>query len=170
MNRKLLIVLIAVVCLVCAAGCTGQPQPVKANDTVSVYYTLTLEDGTVRESNVGGTPLTFVAGAGQMIPGFDAAVIGMVPGETKTVVLPPDQAYGEYDNESVYVLPLELLQSYTNGTIEPGLKLMMNLFGGGAMNCEVVTVDGDNAGVLVNHPLAGQALTFEIMLDSVQPA
>lgn len=175
MNGKtsFILVLIAAVCLIFAAGCVdNSSQPVKVNDTVNVYYTLTLSDGTLRETNVGGTPLTFVAGAGQMIQGFDAAVIGMMPGETKTVVLPPAEAYGEYDYETVYVLPLELLQSYTSEPIEPGLNLTMNLFTGGTMNCQIVEVDEEsgNAGLYVNHPLAGETLTFEITLDSVEPA
>ena len=172
MNRKtagVFVLLLTAAIVMFAAGCVGSaPEPAKGNDTVNVFYTLTLEDGTVRESNVGKTPLTFVLGSNQTVEGFDRAVIGMIPGETKTVIVPPEQGY-KYDNESVYALPISLLKSYTNETIEPGLKLTMNLFSGSAMLCEVVVVDEEsgNAGLFINHPLAGQTLTFEITLDSI---
>jgi len=173
MNQKITGVLLALAALtlvVFAAGCIGTAdQTAKVNDTVNVFYTLTLEDGTVHETNVGKTPLTFVVGTGEMIKGFDEAVIGMKPGETKNVTLPPDQAYGEYDNESVYVLPKTLLESYTSEPIVPGLNLTMMLYSGSPMFCEVVAVDEEsgNVGLLINHPLAGKTLTFEITLDSI---
>ena len=166
-------VLLAAVVLslaVFSAGCVGTAdQTAKVNDTVNVYYTVKLEDGTVYESNVGKTPLTFVLGTGRVVKGFDDAVVGMKPGETKTVVLPLELAYGNYDNESLYTLPKELLVSYTSETIEPGLKLTMVLYTGTPMLCEVVVVDNEsgNVGLLINPPLAGKTLTFEITLDSI---
>lgn len=165
----LVLVLAALALVIFSAGCVGTAdQTAKINDTVNVFYTLTL-DGAVRESNVDKQPLTFVLGSGQVVKGFDDAVIGMKPGETKTVTLPPELAYGVYDNESVYVLPIDLLSSYTNQTIEPGLNLTMVLYSGSPMFCEVVVVDEEsgNAGLFVNHPLAGKTLTFEITLDSI---
>jgi len=79
--------------VVLASGCvTG--QTVAAGDTVSVFYTGTLEDGTVFDSNEGGAPLTFVAGAGQMIAGFDEGVLGMAVDEERTLTIPPEKAYG----------------------------------------------------------------------------
>ncbi|HJK00221.1 MAG TPA: FKBP-type peptidyl-prolyl cis-trans isomerase [Methanocorpusculum sp.] len=173
MNSKItgaLMALAALTVVVFAAGCIGTAdQTAQVNDTVNVYYTLTLEDGTVRETNVGESPLTFVLGSGQMIKGFDEAVVGMKPGETKTVTLTPDQAYGEYDNESIYVLPKALLETYTSEPITPGLTLTMNLFGGSQMFCEVVAVnnESENVGLFINHPFAGKTLTFEITLDSI---
>ena len=172
MNRKVagvFALLLTAALVMFAAGCVGSAsEPAKVNDTVHVFYTLTLEDGTVHESNVGGTPLTFVLGTNQTVKGFDQAVVGMIPGETKTVVVPPELGY-VYNNESVYVLPIALLKSYTNETIAPGLKLTMNLFSGSAMLCEVVVVDEEsgNAGLFINHPLAGQTLIFEITLASI---
>lgn len=173
MNRRIsgiLLALAALTLVVFAAGCVDTAdQTAKINDTVNVYYTLTLENGEVYQTNVGKSPLSFVLGTDQAVKGFDAAVLGMKPGETKTVTLPPEQAYGEYDNESVYVLPKTLLESYTNASIVPGLTLTMVLYSGSPMFCEVVAVDDENGnvGLLVNPPLAGKTLTFEITLDSI---
>lgn len=173
MNPKITGVLLALAALtlvVFAAGCVGTAdQTAKVNDTVNVFYTLTLEDGTVHQTNVGKEPLSFVLGAGQVVEGFDDAVLGMKPGETKTVVLPPELAYGAYDTESVYVLPKTLIASYTSEPIVPGLNLTMILHSGSPMFCEVVAVDEEsgNVGLLINPPLAGKTLTFEITLDSI---
>jgi len=74
----------------------GAANIVEQGDTIFVIYTGRLADGTVFDSNAdGGQPLTFIAGAGQMIPGFDAAVLGMELNEEKTIQIPADQAYGE---------------------------------------------------------------------------
>ena len=173
MNPKITGVLLALAALtlvVFAAGCVGTAdQTAKVNDTVNVFYTVTLEDGTVHQTNVGKEPLSFVLGAGQVVEGFNDAVLGMKPGETKTVVLPPELAYGAYDTESVYVLPKTLIESYTSEPIVPGLNLTMMLYSGSPMFCEVVAVDEEsgNVGLLINPPLAGKTLTFEITLDSI---
>ena len=90
-----LLALAALTLVVFAAGCIGTAdQTAKVNDTVNVFYTLTLEDGTVHQTNVGKEPLSFILGSGQVVKGFDAAVVGMKPGETKIVTQTPDQAYG----------------------------------------------------------------------------
>jgi len=68
---------------------------VKQGDKVAVHYTGLLEDGTIFDSSENKEPLRFTAGAGQMIKGFDQAVIGMSPGEEKEIKIPPEQAYGK---------------------------------------------------------------------------
>ena len=79
---------------------TGYQGPAKAGDTVAVHYIGTLDDGTQFDSSRDrGQTLSFVVGAGQMITGFDNAVKGMKVGEIKTVMLPPEEAYGPYLEE-----------------------------------------------------------------------
>ena len=75
----------------------------KHGDTVKVHYTGRLGNGTEFDSSIGGEPLQFTLGEGQVIPGFEQAVIGMQPGASKTVVIPADQAYGLYREELVVV-------------------------------------------------------------------
>jgi FKBP-type peptidyl-prolyl cis-trans isomerase 2 len=79
--------------VVLLSGCVGQSPAVKTGDTVSVYYTLTV-DGTVMDSNVGKTALTFEVGSGYVIPGFDKGVLGMKEGEEKTFTVSPADGYG----------------------------------------------------------------------------
>ncbi|MCL2526251.1 MAG: FKBP-type peptidyl-prolyl cis-trans isomerase [Coriobacteriia bacterium] len=87
----------------------GAADIVEAGDTVSVEYTGRLSDGTEFDSSAGGPPLTFVAGAGMMIPGFDNAVVGMKLGEEKTVEIPSAEAYGEQGAQNPqtgeYIIP-----------------------------------------------------------------
>ncbi|MFM7424539.1 MAG: peptidylprolyl isomerase, partial [Elainella sp.] len=76
----------------------------KSGDTVTVHYTGTLDDGTVFDSSEGGEPLEFAIGAGNVIPGFEQAVIGMSPGDSKTATIPSDEAYGPYFEDRVLVV------------------------------------------------------------------
>ncbi|MBN2098016.1 MAG: FKBP-type peptidyl-prolyl cis-trans isomerase [Dehalococcoidia bacterium] len=73
---------------------SGSPKVAEPGDVLSVYYTLWLEDGTQVESNVGGDPYKFTLGAGEVIKGWDEGLVGMKEGETRTLTIPPEQAYG----------------------------------------------------------------------------
>jgi len=88
-----LIVIVFALVLLFLSG-NSMTQKVEAGNTVSVHYTGKLKTGEVFDSSVGKEPLTFTAGAGQMIEGFDKAILGMQVGEKKTITLPPEQAYG----------------------------------------------------------------------------
>ena len=131
----------------------------KQGDNVSVHYTGTLDDGEQFDSSIGRNPLSFTVGAGQMIAGFDAAVLGMALGEKKIIRLEPVEAYGETDQDLIIDFPIAQLPSgagvdgqvtFTNGTTGRITNVGENTF----------TVDA-------NHRLAGLALTFEIELVSI---
>jgi peptidylprolyl isomerase len=135
---------------------------IKQGDTVKVHYTGTLEDGEIFDSSQGKPPLSFTIGSGQVIPGFNDAVIGMEVGETKDVTIPVEQAYGERKDELVIIAPVE--------QIPPGLKpeigQMLEVGGasGDILKMRVVQLDEKNITLDANPPLAGQNLTFKIQL------
>src|SRR4030066_273055 len=106
-------------------GCGAGPAAAQAKngDTVQVHYTGKLADGTVFDSSVERGPLEFTLGAGQVIPGFEKAVLGMEVGEKKTVTIPVDEAYGPRYDEQVVELPREKLPS--DMTPEVGQQLIM---------------------------------------------
>ena len=83
--------------LVLVSGCVGQASTTSAavttGDTVSVYYKLSV-DGTEIQSNYGQTPFSFTIGSGQVIPGFDKGVLGMIVGQEKTFTVSPEEGYG----------------------------------------------------------------------------
>jgi len=98
------------------SSCSGAATA-KAGDTVKVDYTGTLTDGTVFDSSIGKTPLEFTVGAGQMIKGFDNAVLGMKVGQNKTVVLPPEDAYGTHRDDLVVAVDKSQMGDAANATV-----------------------------------------------------
>lgn len=137
----------------------------KHGDTVTIHYTGTLDDGTVFDSTLGREPLEFTLGAGGIIPGFEAAVSGMTRGETKTVTIPPELAYGHYDDGMTQEIPrsaippeIELQEGMILSAESPdGLPISFVVR---AFDDEQVTIDG-------NHPLAGRQLTFTLELVEI---
>lgn len=135
-------------------------------DTVKVHYTGRLSDGTVFDKSPDDRPLHFILGRQEVITGFDEAVVGMFQGETKTVVIPCEQAYGRSNPE--------LLEQIDRSVIDQSVQLQV----GGQL--EVTNHDGSVFYVMVkditdaqvildaNHPLADKELTFEIKLLEVE--
>jgi peptidylprolyl isomerase len=165
--------------LVVVAGCSGPGQVgVKTNDTVRVRYTASFQDGTIFDTNVNSSPLEFTVGSGQVISGFDEAVIGMTPGMTKTVTISPEKGYGIYNQSLIFRVNQaevnEFLQEQeSKGTLfgfqypgigsgyrwinpdgSPGYMRFLNV------TDTMVTVD-------LNNPLAGENMVFEITLVEI---
>ena len=137
----------------------------KSGDTVRIHYTGTLNDGTEFDSSSGREPLEFALGSGQVIPGFDNAVDGMAVGETKTVTIPPEDAYGERHEQLVQQVARNVLPD----EIEPavGMQLQSQSPDGRVMNLVVTELHDDSITVDANHPLSGQSLTFAIELVEI---
>ena len=137
----------------------------KTGDTVKVHYTGTLDDGTEFDSSIGRDPLQFIIGAGQMITGFDQGVNGMKLGESKTVKIPAEQAYGPYRQDLVQVVNRTELPE----DIEPevGQELLNQKADGQIIVFTVIDVSESNVTLDANHHLAGKDLTFEIELVEI---
>lgn len=131
--------------------------------SVKVHYKGTLADGTQFDSSYDrGEPLAFTCMAGQMIPGFDAAVNEMEVGEKRTVVIPAGDAYGERDESKVAKLDIKMLPGSEN--LRVGQQLRLASAEGIPLPCVVVAKDDEHISLDMNHPLAGKDLTFEIEL------
>lgn len=139
-------------------------MPVQSGDTVHVHYTGTLADGTEFDSSRGSDPLAFTVGAGDVIPGFDAAVTGMEVGETRTVTIPAAEAYGEPDPEQTLVVPRDQLPE---GPVQLGDRMEIGLETGGSIPVRVAEMDDETVTLDANHELAGEDLTFEITLADI---
>ena len=131
-------------------------------DTVRVHYTGTLDDGTEFDSSRDGDPIEFVLGEGQVIEGFDEALVGMSEGETLEVELPPEKAYGERSDELVISVNREDLPEDLDP--EVGQTLAVDTGDEEEMAAWVAEVGEDAITVDLNHPLAGRTLTFEVEL------
>lgn len=134
----------------------------KKGDTVSVHYTGTLDDGTVFDSSRERDPLSFEVGAGTVIAGFDDAVEGMAVGDSCKVVIEKKDAYGERSEERMVRVPMAELPE----GVEVGSMLQTESMGQPIV-LTVTEIDEETAVLDGNHPLAGERLTFDIELVSV---
>ena len=137
----------------------------KKGDKVKVHYTGKLEDGSVFDSSGGDSPLEFTLGQGQVIPGFDQGVLGMEPGESKVLNIPVDQAYGPHNPDAVFEIDRSELPP--DIPLEVGLRMQGNQPGGRVAEITIVEFDDAKVKMDSNHPLAGQALTFDIQLVEI---
>jgi FKBP-type peptidyl-prolyl cis-trans isomerase 2 len=152
-----------------ARAADSEPQEehtvIEAGSQVGIEYTLTLEDGTKVDSNVGGETLRFEQGAGQMIPGLDKALIGMQVGEVKQLTVSPEEGYGPVNPQAYTEVPLSELPA--DGR-EPGTTLMAQDEQGRVQQLRVDKVEGDTATLDFNHPLAGKTLFFDVKILEIR--
>ncbi|MBW4522281.1 MAG: peptidylprolyl isomerase [Scytolyngbya sp. HA4215-MV1] len=137
----------------------------KHGDTVKVHYTGRLDDGTVFDSSLNQEPLEFTIGTGSIIPGFENAVLGMSPGDSKTEHIPADQAYGPYVEEMVVTVDRQQLPA----EIQPEVGQQFQIQQSPDQVIPVIVTDVSDSRVTLdaNHPLAGEDLTFDIQLVAI---
>ncbi len=135
-------------------------ETVRNGDTISVNYTGKFEDGNVFDSSEGKEPLKFTVGAGQLIKGFDDAVIGMKTGDKKTVTLAPDDAYGEHRADMVIDIPKSQIPE--DMQLEIGQRLHLRDPKGQPVPAMVAEITDDAVKMDANHPMAGKTLVFDL--------
>ena len=141
-------------------------KTVAKGDIVKVDYTGTFDDGTVFDSSEKhGHPLEFEAGSGQVIKGFDDAVMGMKKGEEKKIVIPPAEAYGEVKAELHKKVPRAQLPQDQEPKV--GMVLAVGLPNGQQFPARIVAVTKDDVTIDLNHPLAGKTLHFKIKVAEI---
>jgi peptidylprolyl isomerase len=138
---------------------------VKKGDVIRVHYTGTLLDGSQFDSSVGRSPLEFTVGAGQMIAGFDAGVLGMSAGEKKTIQIDPDNGYGQKDPNAIIEFPTSNVPEGMQ--VEVGMKLNLQNQYGQPVPVEVIEVKEEVIIMDANHFLAGKDLVFEVELVEI---
>ena len=136
-----------------------------AGDTVKVSYVGRLADGTVFDASGDERPLTFILGQNEVIPGFDVAVQGMFRGESKTVTVAAEHAYGAHEERWVETVERSLFPDDLE--LQEGRMVEVTRESGDAFQIKIVACDAQQVTVDGNHPLAGHDLTFEITLLEV---
>ena len=140
-------------------------QQVQTGDTVSVHYHGKLTDGATFDSSEGREPLQFTAGTGQVITGFDDAVLNMTVGEKKTVHIPVGEAYGQRNDDMIMEYPIT--EFPTDMKPEVGMELQMGDNAGNVFPVVITAVSAETVMLDANHPLAGQDLIFELELVAI---
>lgn len=143
---------------------------IKKGDKVAVDYEGRYEDGEVFDSSSHeghSHPLVFVVGSGQVIAGFDDAVLGMNQNETKEFTILPENAYGRYEDKLKQDVPRETVQLPDNRKPEVGMMLMVRTAEGFEMPVRVAGVTDSHVTFDLNHPLAGKTLIFKITVVGI---
>lgn len=151
--------IVAVIYMATNSGASSAPV-VAVGDNISVYYTGTLTNGTVFDTNVGKEPLNFTVGAGELIKGFDEGVVGMSLNQTKTITIPPNEAYGQV-NQSLIITVSK--SQFGNQTVTNGMVVTTSQ----GQEGRVTAVNATNVTVDFNPPLAGQTLIFQIKVVAI---
>ncbi|WP_416140103.1 FKBP-type peptidyl-prolyl cis-trans isomerase [Halomonas sp. HK25] len=137
------------------------------NSVVAFHYTLTNDAGEVLDSSEGREPLTYLHGAGNIIPGLEKELEGRQAGDALNAVVAPGEGYGEKQEQLVQEVPRDAFQGVEG--IEPGMQFQAQTQGGPLM-VTVTKIEGDTVTVDGNHPLAGQTLNFAVEIASVREA
>jgi FKBP-type peptidyl-prolyl cis-trans isomerase 2 len=137
---------------------------IEDGNQVSIEYTLTLDDGSTADSNVGEDPLVYRQGASQILPALEEAMAGASVGESRQVTLPPERGYGVRNAELLREVETSLLPE---GTAKKGTRLVSQDPDGNRRLVEVHEVKGDRTVLDLNHPLAGQTLHFDVKVVEI---
>ena len=138
-------------------------ETVSNGKVISLEYTLKLDDNQVVDTNVGKAPFTYTQGAHQIIRGIENAVEGMMVGEAKHVVVPPEDGYGSKDLTAVQEVP----KTNVPEGIKVGAKLEGKDASGKVVRPIVKAIKGDTVVLDWNHPLAGKTLFFDVKVVEV---
>lgn len=163
-TKPVILLLTACLCMTLLfAGCTDQEPVARVGerDTVGVYYTGMFVNQTPFDTNINGDIFSFTIESGEVIPGFEEAVIGLAVGESITVTIPAAEAYGEWSEEYVLEVPRDSFPK--NETLSPGMVFYMN----DIYKVTVINITGETVFIDANHQLAGEDLVFEIELVSI---
>lgn len=140
-------------------------SPAKKDDTVKVHYMCKLDDGTVLGSLAKGEPLQFTIGEGKVIRGFEQAVVGMTPGESKSEKIPSEQAFGPYRKARVLQIDREQIPAHTK--LEVGKWFEFKQPDGRKTRVVLTDISESKLTFDANHPLAGRDLIFDIQLVEI---
>ncbi|MEA3289594.1 MAG: peptidylprolyl isomerase [Campylobacterota bacterium] len=139
-----------------------------SNKVISIEYTL--NDANTQEkldTNVGGNPLEFISGMGQIIPGLEKEIENLNEGDKADVMVKAEEAYGEYNDEAVQTLPKE---QFAGVDLVEGMTLYGSSEDGQTVQVQVKAIEGDNVTIDYNHPLAGKTLMFSVAVLATREA
>ena len=138
--------------------------PIREGLKVTLHFCLAMEDGEVIDSNYDSSPATFTVGDGNLLPGFEELLMGLVSGTETQFVLQPEKAFGQYNPENVQSVDRS---AFDQKELQPGLVMSFQN-AGGELPGVIKSISDDGVSVDFNHPLAGQAIVFSVRIVDVQ--
>ena len=157
----------ALVLLAAPAPAAEEEKAKKIGDgsKVSIEYTLKLDDGSTADSNVGGPPLVYEQGKGQILPSLEKELAGLGVNDTRKVEFPPEQGYGAVDPAAIQKVPVSVIPEEAR---QAGAQLLAQDAAGQQRPVRVKAVEGDEVVLDMNHPLAGQRLHFDVKILAIE--
>ena len=141
---------------------------ISENTRVTLNFALSLEDGSMVDSNFDQTPVTFSVGDGSLLPGFERALFGLKAGDEAEFTIPPEQGFGQPNEHNIQVVKRD--QFGPEITLEVGMMFSFADAAGGELPGVVTDFDGEAVTVDFNHPLAGRSLGFRVAIHDVEAA
>ncbi len=142
--------------------------PVSEGTRVFLNFSVSLEDGSEVDSNFGGDPVDFVIGDGSLLPGFERRIFGMSAGDRQMFEVPPEDAFGQPNENNVQRAPLE--QFDEDIELEIGLVFSFADAAGGELPGMIISFDDEEVTIDFNHPLSGRTILFDVLIHRVEPA
>ena len=147
---------------------TAIDVPVSEGTRVFLNFSVSLEDGSEVDTNFGGDPVDFVVGDGSLLPGFERRLFGMSAGERQMFTVPPEDAFGQPNDNNLQYLPRQQFDDDTE--LEIGLVYSFADAGGGELPGMIIAFDDEEVTVDFNHPLAGRTILFDVLIHRVEAA
>ena len=141
---------------------------ISENTRVTLNFALSLEDGSMVDSNFDQTPVTFSVGDGSLLPGFERALFGLKAGDEAEFTIPPEQGFGQPNEHNIQVVKRDQFEPEI--TLEVGMMFSFADAAGGELPGVVTDFDGEAVTVDFNHPLAGRSLVFRVAIHDVEAA
>ena len=141
--------------------------PVSEGTRVFLNFSVSLEDGSEVDTNFGADAVDFVIGDGSLLPGFERLLFGMSPGERQIFVVPPENAFGQPNNNNVQVISRK--QFDEDMSLEVGLVISFADASGGEVPGMIIAFNDDEVTVDFNHPLSGRTILFDVLIHRVEP-
>jgi len=147
---------------------TGIDVPVSEGTRVFLNFSVSLEDGSEVDTNFGGDPVDFVVGDGSLLPGFEYLIFGMSAGQRQMFTVPPEDAFGQPNDNNLQYLPREHFDE--DAELEIGLVYSFADASGGELPGMIISFDEEDVTVDFNHPLAGRTILFDVLVHRVEAA
>ncbi|MCX2975057.1 peptidylprolyl isomerase [Halieaceae bacterium IMCC8485] len=142
--------------------------PVSEGTRVFLNFSVSLEDGSEVDTNFGADPVDFAIGDGSLLPGFERRIFGMLAGDRQMFEVPPEDAFGQPNENNVQRVPLE--QFDEDIELEIGLVFSFADAAGGELPGMIISFDDEEVTIDFNHPLAGRTILFDVLIHRVEPA
>jgi FKBP-type peptidyl-prolyl cis-trans isomerase SlpA len=132
---------------------------------VTLHFALMLEDGSVIDSNFEREPATFAVGDGNLLPGFESALIGLVDDDEKDFIITPENAFGQHNPQNVQLVERG---NFDEKELEIGAMFSFQN-GDGELPGVVVELQDEHIMIDFNHPLAGKSIVFKVKIITISP-